>query len=178
MPHAECDATTTDFRNTLNQSLRGQITKHTLIRLVFKRGLVCTWWVFLDRLVKSFQAYLESRTGACWDHFSPLVVKQHQRLKVIQHDPPQLLQSVTHLQGRLQQLVYPGDLLTERQVLLHTHRRRSPRFGKVRADKGIRVLQVLDPANDGGHGRVTATQLRLKVSVWLGTEASSTRRVL
>lgn len=76
-----------------------------------------------------------------------------------------MVRPVTHLQRRLQQLVYPGDLLAERQVLLQTHGRRSPRLREVCADKRIRVLQELDPADDGGHGRVTATQLRLKVCV-------------
>ena len=76
-----------------------------------------------------------------------------------------MVRPVTHLQRRLQQLVYPGDLLAERQVLLQTHGRRSPRLREVCADKRIRVLQELDPADDGGHGRVTATQLRRKVCV-------------
>lgn len=53
---------------------------------------------------------------------------------------------------RLQQLVDPRDLLAQRQVLLQVHGRRSARFGIVRTDKRVRVLQELDPARDGGHG--------------------------
>lgn len=59
----------------------------------------------------------------------------------------------THLERRLQQAVYPGNLLTERTVLLQEHRRRSPRFGEVGADERVRVVQVLDPTRHGGHVR-------------------------
>lgn len=69
--------------------------------------------------------------------------------------------SLTHLERCLQQLVYPGDLLTERTVLLQEHRRRSPRFGEVGTDKRIRVVQVLDPARHGGHVRATASSRQL-----------------
>lgn len=68
--------------------------------------------------------------------------------------------ALTHLQGRLQELVDSGDLLAQRDVFFQRDRRRSPRLWEVSADKRIRVVQVLDPAHDGGHIRGTATQNR------------------
>lgn len=66
---------------------------------------------------------------------------------------------VTHLQRRLQQFVYPCDLLAKRHVLHQVHGRWSPGFGKVCADKRIRVIQELDPAGDGGHDCVNPSEV-------------------
>lgn len=54
----------------------------------------------------------------------------------------------------------PSDLLTQRQVLLQVHQRRSAGLGEASTDKRVRVLQVLHPARDGRHGRVSAASER------------------